>query len=199
MNDHAKIFIVDDDHAVRDSLTLLLETAGYHVASFASSSDFLESCKSNHGCIILDVDMPGIDGPALQDELIRRDIRLPVIFLSGKGTIPITVRTMKAGAMDFLTKPMDGAILLSVVQAAIDKSSLMQHQLMINVSNAALLEKLTNRERVVMLMAVEGQSNKEIAQRLGISFRTVEIHRAHILQKTGASNLIELAHMAKVL
>jgi two-component system, LuxR family, response regulator FixJ len=199
MKDHTKVFIVDDDPAVRDSLTLLMETAGYNVASFGSASEFLEACNGGHGCIILDVDMPDIDGPALQEELIRRGIQLPVIFLSGKGTIPITVRTIKAGAMDFLTKPMDGSILLSLVQAAFEKSSLLQNQILANNSIAARLKKLTDREREVMMLAVKGQTSKEIAQHLGISFRTVEIHRAHLLQKTGASNLMELAHIANTL
>src|SRR5450759_2215328 len=108
---------------------MLLEAAGYAAATFPAASDFLDTCTpSSQGCIILDVDMPDMDGPALQEELIRRGMQLPVIFLSGKGTISLTVRTIKAGAMDFLTKPVDGSVLLNRVQKALEQGSLLQKQ-----------------------------------------------------------------------
>lgn len=200
MNTQAKVYVVDDDAAVRDSLTMLLETADYAVTTFPSASDFLDSCTSGtQGCIILDVNMPDMDGPTLQEELIRRDLRLTVIFLSGQGTIPVTVRTIKAGAMDFLTKPVDGLLLLARVQNALEQSALLQKQAEASQSANARLTALTEREREVMMLAIAGHTSKEIGQRLAISYRTVEIHRAHVMQKTGASNLLELARLAGLL
>lgn len=197
MSDLDLVFVIDDDEAVRDALTMQLEAAGHAVAAFGTASEFLDVCtRGTRGCIILDVDMPVMDGPALQEELLRRNVQLPVIFLSGKGTIPVTVRTIKAGAMDFLTKPVDGSVLLARVQDALERSSLLQKQSEAFQSVALRLAALTEREREVMKLAVAGQTNKEIGQRLGISYRTVEIHRTHVMQKTGASNLLELARIA---
>jgi FixJ family two-component response regulator len=200
MSDHTMVFIVDDDAAVRDALAMLLEAAGYAVATFPAASDFLDTCTpSTQGCIILDVDMPEMDGPTLQVELIRRGLQLPVIFLTGKGTIPVTVRAMKAGAIDFLTKPVEGSMLLARVKEALEKGSWQLKRALANQSGSSQLEKLTRREREVMVLAVAGHTSKEIAQRLCISYRTVEIHRAHVMQKTGAANLLELARMANAL
>lgn len=190
------VFIVDDDAVVLDSLRMLLEAAGYAVATFHGAEDFLEICTPDtHGCIILDVNMPDMDGPALQEELNRRGLQLPVIFLSGHGTIPLTVRALKAGAMDFLTKPVKGSDLLARVQEAMHQCSVRQKQAKEVQSVASRLAMLTERENEVLKLAVEGQTSKEIAQRLGISYRTVEIHRAHVMQKTGASNMLELARI----
>jgi two-component system response regulator FixJ len=200
MNDHAMVFIVDDDAAVRDSLTMLLETADYAVTTFPGASNFLDSCTPDtRGCVILDVNMPDMDGPTLQEELIRRSLQLPVIFLSGQGTIPVTVRAIKAGAMDFLTKPVDGLVLLASVKKALELSSLLQKQAEAFQSATLRLASLTDREREVMMLAIAGHTSKEIAQRLTISYRTVEIHRAHVMKKTGASNLLELARLAGLL
>lgn len=200
MSDLTMVYVVDDDAAVRDALAMLMEAAGYTVASFGTASEFLDVCNpGTQGCIILDVDMPDMDGPTLQIELIRRGVQLPVVFLSGKGTISLTVRTLKAGAMDFLTKPVDGSIMLARVREALEKSSFLLKRVRANQSNASRLAKLTEREREVMMLAVEGHTSKEMAQRLGISYRTVEIHRAHVMQKTGAVNLLELARIANAL
>jgi FixJ family two-component response regulator len=196
MSSIAKVFVVDDDESVRDSITMLLEAAGHAVAAFPCASDFLEACASDAlGCIILDVNMPDMDGPTLQDELIRRNLKLPIIFLSGCGTIPLTVRTLKAGAMDFLTKPVRGSELLVRVKDALERSISIQKQTEAHQSISARLALLTGREREVMMLAVEGYTSKEIAQRLNISYRTVEIHRTHVMQKTGASNMLELARI----
>jgi FixJ family two-component response regulator len=196
MNDTIKIFVVDDDESVRDSISMLLEAGGYVVAAFARADDFLNFCThKTQGCIILDVNMPGMDGPTLQEELTRRGVRLPIIFLSGQGTIPLTVRTLKSGAMDFLTKPVKGAVLLSSVHEALERFSGMHEQDILSRSVTARLAMLTEREREVMLLAVAGHTSKEIAHRLEISYRTVEIHRAHVMQKTGASNMLELARI----
>ncbi len=196
MNFFGYVFIVDDDAVVLDSLRMLLEAAGYAVATFHGAEDFLEICTPDtHGCIILDVNMPDMDGPALQEELNRRGLQLPVIFLSGHGTIPLTVRTLKAGAMDFLTKPVKGSDLLVRVREAMHQCSVLQKQAKEVQSVTSRLAMLTERENEVLKLAVEGHTSKEIAQRLGISYRTVEIHRAHVMQKTGASNMLELARI----
>lgn len=185
------VYIIDDDAAVRDALAMLLEASGHAVVAFRSAGEFLAACTPDwRGCIILDVDMPGMDGTALQAELPRRMVRLPTIFLSGKGTIPLTVRAIKAGAVDFLTKPVDRKVLLDRVQKALQQGEAFH-------SIALRLAELTEREREVMKLAVTGHTNKEIGQQLGISYRTVEIHRTHVMHKTGATNLLELARIAE--
>lgn len=200
MSDHSSVFIVDDDAAVRDSLTMLLEAAGYTVEAFQRAADFLDSLTpSAQGCLILDVHMPNMDGLELQEELLRRGARLPVIFLSGHGTIPVTVRAVKAGAMDFLTKPVDGPALLAHVQKALEQDLARQKRIESYQSAAARLATLTDREWEVLKLAIAGHVSKEIGKCLGISSRTVEIHRAHILQKTGAANMLEVARITGML
>jgi FixJ family two-component response regulator len=191
MSDNPKIFIVDDDEVVRHALTLLVETAGYIVHAFDSAEAFIEACgPESHGCLILDVQMPGMDGPTLQQELMQRGIMLPVIFLSAHGSIPLTVRTIKAGAMDFLTKPVEAKVLLERIRSALAVNLRF-------VEAERRLAALTEREREVMMLAVGGKSNKEVGRELDISPRTVEIHRARVMQKTGAANLLELAEIIK--
>jgi FixJ family two-component response regulator len=197
MNTISNVFVVDDDAAVRDSLRMMLKAAGCTVATFASADEFLIICTpETEGCIILDVNMPGMDGPALQEELNRRGTRLPIIFLTGQGSIPLSVRALKAGAMDFLTKPVDGTELLACVKQALDKCSQLHEQLLESESITARLENLTKREKEVMMLIIDGFTSKEIGALLGISFRTIENHRAQVMQKTGASNLLELARIA---
>ncbi len=200
MNPRAKVFVVDDDAAVRDALTMLLEAAGHNVEAFQSAGDFLDFCNpGTRGCIILDVDMPNMDGPTLQEILIQRGLSLPVIFLTGQASIPVTVRTIKAGAMDFLTKPVDGLVLLAQIHKALAQDSRQQKQAEAFKSATSRLATLTEREHEVMLLAIAGDTSKEIAQQFGISYRTVEIHRAHVMQKTGASNMMELARIVALL
>jgi len=196
MSDSKNVYIVDDDAAVLDSLGMLLEASGYTVSTFRCGQDFLQHCSPEMlGCLILDVDMPNMDGPTLQEELNRRGVNLPIIFLTGHGTIPLTVRTLKAGALDFLTKPVAGTVLLERVREAMGKCTQQLEQQQASRGVAARLATLTAREREVMKLAVEGHTSKEIAQRLAISYRTVEIHRAHLMQKSGASNMLELARL----
>ena len=219
MSSRGRVFVVDDDADVRDSLAVLLDTAGYSVATFSCAEDFLNLCIPNcaecpfvdkrsplvqgainqcAGCMIVDVSMPGITGPMLQQELHQRGVLLPVIFLSGHGTIQTTVSTIKAGAIDFLTKPVKGSILLDRVKEALQQSAQIKKQseeYRIVISRFA---SLTEREKEVLLLAVAGLTSKEIAQRLAISFRTVEIHRAHVMHKMEAANLLELARIVQI-
>jgi len=190
----AKVYIVDDDASVRDALAMLLEIAGHEVESFANAEAFLAAYRPGYqGCIILDVHMPVMDGPALQEELLNRGIRMPIIFLSAFSNIPVTVRTIKAGAIDFLTKPVDGSLFLQRVQDALNRNAQVQEEALVTKSFAERISGLTKREREIMVLAVSGQTSKKIARCLNISYRTVEAHRAHIMQKTGASSLLELA------
>lgn len=191
MNMEPMVFIIDDDDVVRDVLAETIQTGGYTVRTFPGAEAFIEACTPEYrGCIVLDVKMPGMDGPTLQKELLQRDIRLPIIFLSAHGDIPMTVRTIKAGAVDFLTKPVDSGLLLERIRTACEINARY-------VEASDRLAGLTEREREVMTLAVQGNANKEIARELGISPRTVEVHRAHIMQKTGAASLLELVEITK--
>lgn len=199
MNKQAKVFVVDDDAAVRDSLTMLLEVAGYAVTTFSAAKYFLDVCTPDHeGCIILDLNMPGMNGTELQQELLRRGIQLPIIFLSGHGTIPATVRAIKAGAMDFLTKPVQGSELLESVKDGMQRGAQIKRQAKKYQAAASRLSTLTEREREIMTLVVIGLSSKEIAQRLDISYRTVEIHRTRAMHKTNADNLLEFARIVSI-
>lgn len=192
------VFIVDDDPAVRDSLMLMIEQAGISVQSFESAQAFLMAYQPDYyGCVILDVRMPEIDGLQLQEILSRRKIVLPIIFLTGHGNIPMSVEAIKAGAIDFLTKPVTREKLLTCVQSAFVEAKKVNNEIIQNQDALSRLAKLTQRERDVMTLAVQGCSNKEIASHLGISHRTVEIHKSKIMHKTGAINLIDLADIAR--
>jgi FixJ family two-component response regulator len=180
------VFIIDDDDVVRDVLAESIRSGGYTVRTFQSAEEFIAGCSPDcRGCIVLDVKMPGMDGPSLQRELLQRDIRLPIIFLSAHGDIPMTVRTIKAGAIDFLTKPVDTEVLLERIHTAFEINRTY-------VEARRRLEGLTEREQQVLSLAVQGKANKEIARELEISPRTVEVHRSHIMHKTGAASLLEL-------
>ena len=192
------VLVVDDDPAVRDSLTLLLEQEDLTVETFDSAEAFLAMCPPVPGCCaIFDINMPGMSGLQLQEELSKRGIALPVIFLTGHGDIPLSVRAIKAGAVDFLTKPATGAALLESVKAALLEGDRLSRQVEANQTAAARVGSLTDREREVMVLAVEGLPNKEIARRLGISHRTVEIHKARIMHKTGVDSLLDLVRIAE--
>jgi FixJ family two-component response regulator len=190
------VYIVDDDEAVRNALTLLLITAGYSVLTFAGAGDFLAACELGwRGCLILDMLMPPQDGLSLQDELYRRGMRMPIIFLSARGDIPLAVKAIKRGAVDFLTKPVDGPLLIATIQEALALEQAEEHGA---DPVARRLETLTDREREIMTYLLDGLTSKAVAQRLGISHRTVEIHRSRILYKAGASNLVELVRLVEL-
>lgn len=200
MNQTAKVFIIDDDSAVRESLTLLLEQGHITVETFANAEDFLtaerwEPCS----CAIVDIRMLGMNGMQLQSELTRRGCRMPLVFLTGYGDIAQSVQAIKAGAVDFLTKPVTAKELLRSVQEALQESQRRFAQVEIHQTYASRLGSLTEREREVMSLAVQGLANKDVARRLGISHRTVEIHRAKVFHKTGAASLIDLGRIANMM
>lgn len=198
MSDLATVFIVDDDPAVRDSLTLLIQQENIAVRAYDSAEAFLSACQPEwRGCVIIDIRMPGMDGMQLQQELVKCGMLLAIVFLSGHGDIPMSVKAIKAGAVDFLTKPVTAESLLQSIRSAFQVSTRMHEQAEMNQQGTARLASLTEREREVMLLAVAGYPNKEIARRLGISHRTVEIHKGRIMHKTGAATLLDLARIAQ--
>jgi FixJ family two-component response regulator len=199
MNIQPLVLLVDDDQAVRESLTLLIETIGFSIQTYDSAEAFLKHyCPRIPACLVLDVNMPGMSGPELQIELIRRKIQLPIIFLTGYGDIPLTVKAMKAGAADFLIKPINGKLLIECIKLVFQEwQSLQKQGTQQECAPCIMMDGLTSREMEVMLLALEGCTNKKIARHLGISYRTVEIHRAHAMKKTGAVSLLEFARICE--
>ena len=187
------VFIVDDDAAVRDSVSLLLHTAHISAQAYRSANAFLlDYDPSMEGCLLLDIKMPDMDGPELQLELIKRGSMLPIIYLSAYGDIPTTVRAIKSGAVDVLTKPVNPQSLLDTVQAAFDLCALRVVEKTVVDDARRKLALLTPREHEVLMLIVNGKSSKVVARTLRISFRTVEVHRTHILQKMEVESLLAL-------
>jgi len=192
----AIVFIVDDDPAVRDALTLMIAQENIAVRAFDSAERFLETCQTERfGCAIVDIRMPGMDGLQLQEVMQELHVQLPIIFLTGHGDIPMSVRAIKAGAMDFLTKPVTREKLLASVRDAILESEKILTEIISQRDAASRLSTLTDREQDVLTLAIQGYPNKEIARLLDISHRTVEIHKSKIMHKTGAINLLDLARI----
>jgi FixJ family two-component response regulator len=190
------VFIIDDDQAIRDSLSLMIEQEAIGVQAFESAEAFLNAYQPEYrGCAIIDIRMHGMDGIELQEVLLKRNVLLPVIFLTGHGDIPMSVKAMKAGAVDFLTKPVSREKLMIAVRSAIQKSERVLLEYAHHKEALSRIHELTDRERDVMLLAVQGHPNKYIARQLGISHRTVEIHKSKIMFKTGAINLLDLARI----
>lgn len=194
----ATVFIVDDDDAIRDSLKLLLEAAGLpRIVVHESGRDFLNNAKPGPGdCLVVDVRMPEIDGLELQQALIERGIEIPVIVMTGHGDIPMAVRALKAGASDFIEKPFTDDVILDAVRRAFAKATRDRHQSEEVAETRAHHEELTDREREVFQAMIAGHPNKVIAHLLGISQRTVEIHRARVMEKMHARSLSSLVRMA---
>jgi two-component system response regulator FixJ len=191
------VLIVDDDTDVRDSLRALLESAGFQVRDFDSAKKVLADGGVRQGaCLIADIRMPDMDGLELQEELKRRGIGLPVIVVTGHGDIPLAVRAMKAGALDFIEKPFNGEMMLESVKRAIVHSSENRSQAALAEVAQGRISALTARERQVLEHLVAGRANKMIAYELDISPRTVEIHRAHLMEKMQAKSLSELIRLA---
>ena len=191
-----KVFVVDDDDAVRASLRMLLEGEGLEVADFASADAFLASCApSCRGCLITDIRMPGLSGLELQRALDERDIRLPVIMLTGHADVPAAVQSMKAGAIDFIEKPFDPPSLLAQVNRAIALDAERHATRAEHEQRDALLARLTPREREVIQRVAVGHSNKVVALDLDISERTVELHRARGLKKLEVRTVADLVRL----
>jgi FixJ family two-component response regulator len=194
------VFVVDDDPSVRTSTERLVRSVGFKVQTFASAKEFLASARPDEpACLVLDVRMPGLSGLDLQRELARSGVDIPIIFMTGHGDIPMTVRAMKAGAVEFLTKPMRKQALLDAIRAAIERDRAARTERLEARQLRQRYEQLTAREREVMARVVAGLLSKQIAGELATTERTIKFHRAHIMRKMAAESLADLVRMASQL
>lgn len=192
------VHVIDDDDAVRDSVAFLLETEGMRVATYESGPAFLRSADKAGGCIVADVRMPDMDGIELLRQLAGRGIKLPVIIITGHGDIPLAVEAMKAGAIDFIEKPFDDALLLGAIRTALRAAVGRAEREAERLAILERLDLLSTRERQVLEGIVSGRANKVIAFELGISPRTVEVYRANLMSKLEAGSVSDLVRMAIV-
>jgi len=187
------IYIVDDDEALRDSLVWLLESNGYRVSAYESAEAFLNGYSAQWtGCLVLDVRMPGMSGLELFEELGRRRCTLPVIFITGHGDVPMAVSALKKGAVDFIEKPFSDRDMLGLIEQCLTTEREQRAKRRQEADTARRLAQLTQREREVLDLIVAGKLNKQIADVLGISIKTVEVHRARVMEKMGVHSLAEL-------
>ena len=199
MNDEsATVFLVDDDPSILRALTRLLRAGGHQVSAFRSPRDFLaQHDAAVPGCVVLDLAMPGLNGLELQTALAAAGCQRPIVFISGHGDVPSSVRAMKAGAVDFLTKPVSEENLLAAIQRAIERDRLMRDARAQLQAIGERLNRLTPREREVLQHVVAGQLNKQIAADLGTVEKTVKVHRSRVMEKMGVRSLADLVRMAE--
>ncbi|MBN9428655.1 MAG: response regulator transcription factor [Burkholderiales bacterium] len=192
------VYVVDDDEAVRDSMRWLLEANGFQVSTFASAEEFLANLPSPEpvACLLLDVRMPGMSGLELHEELVRRGSTLPLVFITGHGDVPMAVASMKKGAHDFLEKPFSDEQLRQLVSDCLARASVAMQGRLQDREAHERIDRLTGRERQVLELIVAGRLNKQIADDLGISIKTVEAHRANIMDKLGARTMADLMRIA---
>ncbi|QDW41265.1 response regulator transcription factor [Bradyrhizobium sp. KBS0727] len=194
------VFIVEDDVSMRRALTNLFQSVGLEVEVFGSASEMLQGKLPDvASCLVLDVRLPGLSGLDLQAELAKSNIHIPVIFMTGHGDIPMTVRAMKSGAVDFLTKPFRDQEMLDAVGTAIERDRKRREASKVVANLQALLDALTPREREILALVSSGLMNKQIAAELELAEITVKIHRGHIMKKMGAKSLADLVRMAEAL
>jgi FixJ family two-component response regulator len=196
-DERAAVFVVDDDASMRRALDSLFRSVGLEVYLYASAQEFMRATRADvPGCLVLDVRLPGMSGLTFQQELAKAGIALPVIFITGHGDVPMTVRAMKAGAADFLTKPFEEQALLDAVDAAIGRDRTRRRDSTRLAELGQLYRALTEREREVMKFVVAGWANKQIAAELGLSLVTVKVHRGQVMRKMLAKSVPELVRMA---
>ena len=195
-----QVFIIDDDAAIRSSLSSLLRSVGLQATTFSSAAEFLSSNKPDvPSCLVLDVRLPGIGGIEFQAELAKANIRLPIIFITGHGDIPMTVRAMKGGAVEFLTKPFRDQDLLDAVRVGLDRDGERREREQARSGVVGAYETLTSREKEVFSLVTSGLMNKQIAAKLGVSEITVKVHRGNAMRKMGVRSLAALVRMADLL
>lgn len=191
------VFIVDDDEALRESIRWLIESVGLQVETYASGNEFLAAYdQSKHACLILDVRMPGISGLDLQNDLCNQFPDLPIIVITGHGDVPMAVRAMKAGAVEFIEKPFNDQMLLECIENALGEEAKIRRSNSYKEGILVRLECLTPREHEVMRRVVDGKSNRDIGKELNISAKTVEVHRSRVMDKMQAVSIAELVKMA---
>jgi two-component system response regulator FixJ len=196
MNANPTVFVVDDDQAMRNSLKWLIETVGMNVEAYASADEFIRNYYPGRaGCLLLDVRMPGMSGLELQEHFLEQQIKIPIIIITGHGDVPMAVRAMKAGAVDFIEKPFNDELLLDSIRNALALDVEQRAAQSERAVVAARLAQLTPREHEVMEMVTAGKANKEIALALGVSAKTVEAHRARVMEKMQANSLAALVRM----
>jgi FixJ family two-component response regulator len=194
------VFVVDDDAGVREALTSLFRSIDLQVQTFGSSAEFLRGKRPDRpGCLVLDVRLPGLSGLDFQAELARSGVHIPIIFITGHGDIPMSVKAMKAGAVEFLTKPFRDQDMLDAIQAALEKDRGRREQDKKMAELRALYESLTSREQEVIGLVTAGLMNKQIAAEIGVSEITVKVHRGNVMRKMGARSLADLVRMAETL
>lgn len=192
----ATVFVVDDDDAVRESLAFLIRSVGLKVENFASAQDFLKSYNSARaGCLVLDIRMPGMNGLELQDKLNQMDSMLPIIFITGHGDVPMAVKAIKAGAADFVQKPFRDQELIDRIREVLEVDASARVEKLQKAEILKRIASLTEREREVMEQVVDGKANKVVAIDLNVSQRTVEIHRANVMDKMKARSLAQLVRL----
>jgi FixJ family two-component response regulator len=195
-----QVFVIDDDAGVRRSLETLLRSVGLRSTSFGSAAEFLANSKPNGpSCLVLDVRLPGVSGLDFQAELAKAGIRLPIVFITGHGDIPMTVRAMKAGAVEFLAKPFRDQDLLDAVRLGLDRDRLRRESDKATSGMMSAYRSLTAREQQVMPLVTAGLMNKQIAAEIGVSEITVKVHRGNVMRKMGAKSLADLVRMADTL
>ncbi len=195
MSSDAIVFIVDDDEAVRQSTAWLVESIGLKVTTFTCADEFFEHYNNEQGCIVMDVRMPGMSGLEAQEEMNNRGIKLPLIFITGHGDVPMAVRALKRGAFDFIEKPFNDQLLLDSIQRGLKTNSEAMESLVRNKVIDELISALTPREKEVMQRVTEGKPNKVIAHELNVSIKTIEVHRARMMEKMKASSVAELVRI----
>jgi FixJ family two-component response regulator len=194
------VFVIDDDEAVRDALKRLLGSVGLRAETYASASEFLHGKRPDtSSCLVLDVRLPGLSGLDFQSELAKAQIHLPIIFLTGHGDVPMSVRAMKAGAVEFLIKPFREQDLLDAVQIALARDRERRENDKLTSSLRARFDSLTPREQEIIALVASGLMNKQIAAEIGVSEVTVKVHRGNVMRKMGAKSLADLIRMADVL